>query len=202
MLFWFIPKGFFPQQDTGQIFGSSEAPTDISAPAMAARQMELVRIIMADPDVDRVYSWINSAPLNQGRLAINLKPFAERHADAGLIMARLKKNVADVPGIELHLRTRQELQVGGRSSATQFQYTLEDTELNELYEWTPKLIERLKQLPQLNDVTQRPEKRRAADDGGDRPRPRRAVRHQPATHRRHAVRRAGPTRSGDHLYPG
>lgn len=153
ILFWGIPKGFFPQQDTGQIFGSSEAPSDISAPAMAARQMELVRLIMADPDVDVVYSWTNSAPLNQGRLAINLKPFAERHADAGQIMARLKKKVADVPGIELHLRTRQELQVGGRSSATQFQYTLEDTELHELYEWTPKLITRLKKLPQLSDVT-------------------------------------------------
>ena len=153
MLFWFIPKGFFPQQDTGQIFGSSLAPSDISAPEMGERQMKLVRLIMADPDVDVVYSWINSAPLNQGRMAINLKPFAGRNADAEQIMERLKKKVADVPDIELHLRTRQELQVGGRSSATQFQYTLEDTDLHELYEWTPKLIERLKKLPQLSDVT-------------------------------------------------
>jgi len=151
-LFWGIPKGFFPQQDTGQIFASTEAATDISAPAMALRQMQLVRLIIADPDVDRVYSWTNSAPLNQGRISINLKPFAQRQADAGKIMARLKKKVADVPGIEIHLRTRQELQVGGRSSATQFQYTLEDTELNELYEWTPKLIAALKKLPLLSDV--------------------------------------------------
>jgi multidrug efflux pump len=153
LMFWLIPKGFFPQQDTGQIFGTSEAPSDISAPAMALRQMELVRLVMADPDVDNVYSWTNASPLNQGRLAINLKPFDRRHADAGQVMARLNKKVAGLPGVELHLRTRQELQVGGRSSATQFQYTLEDTELHELYEWTPQLVQRLKKLPQLSDVT-------------------------------------------------
>ncbi|WP_051711401.1 efflux RND transporter permease subunit [Andreprevotia chitinilytica] len=152
-LFWAVPKGFFPQQDTGQILGSSEAPTDISAPAMAARQLELVRLVVDDPDVAKVYSWIGSTPSNNGRLVINLKPFAERHADAGKIMNRLRKKVADVPGIELHLRTRQELQVGGRSSQTQFQYTLQDTDLHELYDWTPRLMAELKKLPQLSDVT-------------------------------------------------
>ncbi|MDB5880930.1 MAG: acrB/AcrD/AcrF family protein [Ramlibacter sp.] len=152
-LFWFIPKGFFPQQDTGQILGTSEAPSDISAPAMALRQLELVRLVMADPAVEKVYSWTNSSPLNLGRLAINLKPFDQRASDANEVMTRLKKKVAGLPGIELHLRTRQELQIGGRSSATQFQYTLEDTELSELYDWTPRLVERLKKLPQLGDVT-------------------------------------------------
>ncbi len=152
-LFWFIPKGFFPQQDTGQIIGVSQAPTDISAPAMALRQSALVRLVMDDPDVDKVYSWTNSSPLNEGRLVINLKPFAQRSSDAGQIAARLKKKVAGLPGIELHLRTRQELQIGGRSSATQFQYSLEDTDLGELYTWTPRLIARLKTLGQLDDVT-------------------------------------------------
>ncbi|MDR3369776.1 efflux RND transporter permease subunit [Rhodoferax sp.] len=152
-LFWFIPKGFFPQQDTGQIIGVSQAPTDISAPAMALRQSALVRLVMDDPDVDKIYSWTNSSPLNEGRLVINLKPFAQRSSDAGQIAARLKKKVAGLPGIELHLRTRQELQVGGRSSATQFQYTLEETDIGELYAWTPRLIERLKTLKQLDDVT-------------------------------------------------
>ena len=151
-LFWFIPKGFFPQQDTGQIFGVSEAPTDISAPAMQLRQMELVRQVMSDPDVARVYSWTISTTLNVGRIAINLKPFSERSSNAEQIMARLKKKIAGMPGIELHLRTRQELTVGGRSSATQFQYTLEDTQLHELYNWTPKLIDRLKKLAELSDV--------------------------------------------------
>ncbi|HEY4958382.1 MAG TPA: efflux RND transporter permease subunit, partial [Caldimonas sp.] len=153
-VFWLVPKGFFPQQDTGQIQGSSEAPTDISAPAMAARQLELVEIIVADPDVANVYSWISPTPtLNNGRLVINLKPFAERRADAGQIMNRLRRQVASVPGIELHLRTRQELQVGGRSSQTQFQFTFEDTDVAELYAWTPRLMSRLKTLPQLSDVT-------------------------------------------------
>jgi multidrug efflux pump len=151
-LFWFIPKGFFPQQDTGQIVGSSEAPTDISAPAMALRQLELVRLVIADPDVAKVYSWTNSSPLNHGRLVINLKPFDQRRSNASEIMARLKNKVADMPGIDLHLQTRQELQVGGRSSATQFQYTLEDTDLHELYDWAPRLIQRLKKLSQLSDV--------------------------------------------------
>jgi len=153
VLFWFIPKGFFPQQDTGQIIGVSQAPSDISAPAMALRQNALLTPVMDDPDVANVYSWINSSPLNEGRLVINLKPFAQRGSNAGEVMARLRKKVAGLPGIELHLRTRQELQVGGRSSATQFQYTLEDTDLRELYAWTPKLIARLKTLNQLSDVT-------------------------------------------------
>jgi multidrug efflux pump len=153
VVFWFVPKGFFPQQDTGQIQGTTEASTDISAPAMAARQLELVKIVMADPDVDNVYSWISPTPtLNNGRLVINLKPFASRRADAGQVMNRLRKKTADIPGIELHLRTRQELQVGGRTSQTQFQYTLEDTDSAELYVWTPRLIAKLKALPQLSDV--------------------------------------------------
>jgi multidrug efflux pump len=148
-----IPKGFFPQQDTGQIVGATQAPTDISAPAMAKRQMTLVRQVMADPDVANVYSWTDSSPLNEGRLVINLKPFSQRDSSASQIMERLRKQTVGLPGIELHLRTRQELQVGGRSSATQFQYTLEDTDLRELTEWTPRLVALLKKLPQLSDVT-------------------------------------------------
>jgi multidrug efflux pump len=154
VMFWTVSKGFFPQQDTGQILGASEAPTDISAPAMAARQLELVKIVSADPDVANVYSWISPTPaMSNGRLVINLKPFDQRSAEAGQIMARLRQKVAGVPGIELHLRTRQELQIGGRSSQTQFQYSLEDTDVRQLYAWTPRLIDALKTLPQLSDVT-------------------------------------------------
>ena len=152
-LFWLIPKGFFPQQDTGQIVGASEAPTDISAPAMAARQLALVERIVGDPGVANVYSWIDPSPLNQGRLVINLKPFDQRTDDAARVMARLKKAVADVPGIELHLRTRQELQVGGRSSTTQFQYTLQDTDFRELTGSIPHILGELRKLPGLSDVT-------------------------------------------------
>jgi multidrug efflux pump len=153
LLYAVVPKGFFPQQDTGQILGSTEAPADISAPAMALRQMELVREVVADPDVANVYSWTSASPLNQGRLVINLKPFAARRSDATTVMNRLRSRAAKLPGIELHLRTRQELQVGGRSSATQFQYTLEDTDIAELTAWTPRLVASLKRLPQLSDVT-------------------------------------------------
>src|SRR5882672_151799 len=121
---------------------------------MAERQLELVKIVTADPDVVNVYSWISPTPtLNNGRLVINLKQFGERLSNAGQIMARLRKRAVGVPGIELHLRTRQELQIGGRSSQTQFQYTLEDTDARELYAWTPRLIARLKTLALLSDVT-------------------------------------------------
>jgi len=148
-----IPKGFFPQQDTGQILATTEARTDISSPAMAHLQLEVVRRVAADPDVDNVYSWISPSPMNQGRLVINLKPFSDRRASATAIMRRVREAVADIKDVEVHLRTRQELQVGGRASATQFQYTLEDTDLKELTTWTPRLVALLKQLPQLSDVT-------------------------------------------------
>jgi multidrug efflux pump len=153
LLYWVVPKGFFPQQDTGQIFGSTEAPVDISAPAMAARQLALVRVVMEDPDVALVYSWIgeNSTP-NNGRLVISLKPFAQRRANASQILARLRERAAQLSGITLRMQARQDLQVGGRASRTQFQYTLEDTDPRELYAWAPRLLDALKALPQVQDL--------------------------------------------------
>ena len=153
LLYWVVPKGFFPQQDTGQIFGSTEAPVDISAPAMAARQLTLARVIMEDPDVALVYSWIgeNSKP-NNGRLVISLKPFAQRRANASQILARLRERAAHVSGITLRMQARQDVQVGGRASRTQFQYTLEDTDPRELYAWAPRLLDALKALPQVQDL--------------------------------------------------
>jgi multidrug efflux pump len=153
LLYWVVPKGFFPQQDTGQIFGSTEAPVDISAPAMAARQLVIARVVMEDPDVALVYSWIgeNSKP-NNGRLVISLKPFGQRRATASQILARLRERAAQVSGITLRMQARQDLQVGGRASRTQFQYTLEDTDPRELYAWAPRLLEALKVLPQVQDM--------------------------------------------------
>ncbi|HEY4037858.1 MAG TPA: efflux RND transporter permease subunit [Burkholderiaceae bacterium] len=153
LLYWVVPKGFFPQQDTGQIFGSTEAPVDISAPAMAARQLALVRVVMEDPDVALLYSWIgeNSTP-NNGRLVISLKPFAQRRANASQILARLRERAAQVSGITLRMQARQDLQVGGRASRTQFQYTLEDTDPRELYAWAPRLLDALRALPQVQDL--------------------------------------------------
>jgi hydrophobe/amphiphile efflux-1 (HAE1) family protein len=153
LLYWIVPKGFFPQQDTGQIFGTTEAPVDISAPALAARQLELARLVMDDPDVALVYNWIGetSTP-NNGRLVIVLKPFAQRRASASQILARLRERAAQVPGITLRMQARQDLTVGGRASRTQFQYTLEDTDPRELYAWAPRLLEALKSLPQVLDM--------------------------------------------------
>jgi multidrug efflux pump len=152
-LYWIIPKGFFPQQDTGQIFGTTEAPVDISPPAMADRQLALVRVVMDDPDVSLVYSWIGetSTP-NNGRLVIVLKPFGERRANAGQILARLRERAAQVPGITLRMQARQDLTVGGRASRTQFQYTLQDTDPRELYSWAPRLLEALKSLSLVQDL--------------------------------------------------
>jgi hydrophobe/amphiphile efflux-1 (HAE1) family protein len=153
LLYWVVPKGFFPQQDTGLIYGSTEAPVDISAPAMSTRQLALARVVMDDPDVALVYSWIGeNAQPNNGRLVIGLKPFAQRRASASQILARLRDRAGQVPGITLRMQARQDLQVGGRASRTQFQYTLEDTDPRELYAWAPRLLEALKSLPQVQDM--------------------------------------------------
>ncbi len=152
-LYWFIPKGFFPQQDTGQILATTEAAPDISVDEMSLRQQRLVRMIVSDPDVDSVYSWIGPPNVSNGRLVVNLRRFGERRDGAETIMRRLRKASEAIPGIALHLRTRQDLQIGGRSSQTQFQYTLRDTDLGELFGQTPALVARLKSLPALSDVT-------------------------------------------------
>jgi len=153
VLYWIIPKGFFPQQDTGVIYGTTEAPVDISPTAMSIRQMALVRVVMDDPDVSVVYSWIGetSTP-NNGRLVIALKPFAQRRVSAGQILARLRERAAQVPGISLRMQARQDLIVGGRASRTQFQYTLQDTDPRELYAWAPRLIDALRSLGQVQDL--------------------------------------------------
>ena len=152
-VYWSMPKGFFPQQDSGVIMGTTVAATDIATPAMAQRQTELVRKLMADPDIDNIYSWVGPNPtLNDGRLVINLKPFAQRKNKAGDIIKHLRTLAAGTPGMDLFMQARQDVQIGGRASKTQFQYTLEDTDLQELYAWAPKLQARLSSLPELSEV--------------------------------------------------
>jgi multidrug efflux pump len=155
-LAWAIPKGFFPQQDTGLIVGVSEAPPSISFPAMMDRQRALADVVRADPDVQAVASFIgadgSNPTMNVGRLSITLKPRDRRSANADQIITRLGPKLAAVPGISAYLQAVQDLQVDTRTSRTQFQLTLEDADPQELAEWTPKLLDAMKGLPLLRDV--------------------------------------------------
>jgi len=156
VLFYYVPKGFFPVQDTGVIIGISEAPQSISFVAMAERQRGLASVILKDPDVVSLSSFIgvdgtNLTP-NSGRIQINLKPREERKEDASAIIRRLQPQVAQVNGITLFMQPVQDLSIEDRVSRTQYQYSIEDTDSNELAQWAPRLVEQFKALPQLRDV--------------------------------------------------
>ena len=151
-----IPKSLFPIQDTGIIQGVSEADQDISFPAMADRQSQLVDIILKDPAVQSISSFIGvdgtNTTLNSGRIQINLKPLDQRKISATDVMARLQPKLSAVSGIALYMQPVQDLTVDDRVSRTQYQYTLEDPSADELNTWTPQLLAKLKSLPQLSDV--------------------------------------------------
>jgi multidrug efflux pump len=155
-LYIVVPKGFFPVQDTGVILGVSQAPETISFPAMAARQEALAKVILKDPAVESLSSFIGidgvNTTINSGRIQINLKPRDERTATASDVIRRLQSKLTAVPGITLFMQPVQDLSVEDRVSRTQYQYTLEDADQNELNTWTTRLVDRLKTLPQLRDV--------------------------------------------------
>ncbi len=155
ILFIEIPKGFFPQQDTGLITGASEAAQDVSFAEMARLQQELAAVIARDPDVASFADSIGSTgggALNAGRFFINLKPRNQRSASADQVINRLRPQLAKVEGAALFLQAAQDITVGGRVSRTQYQYTLQDANLEELNLWAPKMLDKLKTLPQLQDV--------------------------------------------------
>ena len=156
VLYLAVPKGFFPVQDTGVIQGISEAPQSISFRAMSDRQQALARVILADPAVDSLSSYIgvdgDNVTLNSGRLLINLKPHGERDLTASQIIDRLRPELAKVPGIELYLQPVQDLSIEDRISRTQFQFSLETPDGELLQEWTPRLVEALRERPELTDV--------------------------------------------------
>ncbi|MGF6599269.1 multidrug efflux pump [Paraburkholderia sp. GAS448] len=153
-LFVLIPKGFFPQEDSGLIQGVAQAAPDISPESMAAKMQQLGQIVEADPAVDNVYYWIGANPtVSQGRMMINLKPFNQRTASAAQVLNRLRPKLATVMGITLSMQVRQDIQVGGRISAAQYQYTLQDPDVQELGHWAQVLATRLASLPELTDVT-------------------------------------------------
>ena len=152
-----VPKGFFPPQDTGVIQAISEAPQSISFTAMAERQQKLADVILRDPAVASLSSFIGidgtNATLNSGRMLINLKPHADRDDNAQTIIRRLQTAVAEVPGITLFMQPIQDLTIDDRVSRTQYQMTVQDANSDELAEWVPKLLTAMRELPELADVT-------------------------------------------------
>ena len=153
---WVVPKGFFPQQDTGLIVGVTEAAPDVSFPHMMDLEQRISDVVRKDPDVDHVVSFIGAdgtnATVNSGRLSITLKPRKDRSGSSDEIIARLKPQLAQVTGVATHLQSVQDLQVDSRVGRTQYQYTLEDADGVELEEWSAKMLAQLRTLPQLTDV--------------------------------------------------
>ncbi len=152
-LYIIIPKGFFPQQDTGRMVGVIMGDQDVSFQDMNAKTNEFIRIVKQDPAVQNVLAFVGgNAPQNQGRMYVTLKPLSERKISVDQVIARLRPKMAHVPGATLYFQGVQDLQIGGRASASQFQYTLSGENLDELYEWAPQLLQRLRKIPQLKDV--------------------------------------------------
>jgi multidrug efflux pump len=156
VLYLAVPKGFFPVQDTGVIQGISEAPQSISFKAMSERQQRLAEVILQDPAVASLSSYIgvdgDNPTLNSGRLLINLTPRAERDVSASQIIERLRPELARLPGIELYLQPVQDLSIEDRVSRTQFQFSMESPDISLLEEWVPKLVSALREQPELTDV--------------------------------------------------
>lgn len=155
-LYIFIPKGFFPVQDTGMILGISEAPQSISFSAMAERQQALAKAILQDPAVESLSSFIGvdgtNVTLNSGRMMINLIPKSKRDLDASGIIRRLQRKLAHTEGISLYMQPVQDLTIEDKVSRTQFQFTLESADPEELGIWTRRLVERISHSPHLTDV--------------------------------------------------
>jgi multidrug efflux pump subunit AcrB len=160
-LYFVVPKGFFPQQDTGQMTGTTEAAQDISFEAMKEKQEEVVKIVMADPAVQAVGSFFGGgafgAALNNGRMFISLKPKGfgknERKDDASVVIARLRQKLSKIPGAQLFLQPNQDIRMGGRVSKALYQYALTDQNIDELNSWAPKLVNKLREYPQIKDAT-------------------------------------------------
>ena len=151
-LFVAIPKGFIPEQDVGLIAGTTEAAADTSFDAMARHQEAVIGELLTDPDVEAVSAFIEPSQLNMGRIYLHLKPFDQRHSSADEIIERLRTKVAEIRGVSLAMRAVQDVQLGGRLTQLSYQYTLEDANLRELYQWAPLLKDELGRLPELQDV--------------------------------------------------
>jgi multidrug efflux pump len=152
-LYIVVPKGFFPQQDTGRLGGSIQAEQDISFEAIRQKMNDYVAIIMKDPAVSTVTAFVGGGgTANTGRMFIMLKPLQDRGVSADQVIARLRGKLAHVPGATLYLQSAQDLQIGGRMGNAQYQYTLQSESLDDLNQWAPKVLAKLRQLRQLKDV--------------------------------------------------
>ena len=155
-LYTYVPKGFFPQQDTGLLIGTSEARTDVSFKDMSKRQQAIANVLLEDPAVEGLGSFIgsgNGSTGNQGRLFITLKPRSQRDVTADQVINRLRPKLGRIEGVMTYLQAAQDIRVGGRSGKSQFQFVLWTESLEELRLWTPRLIEKLKTVANLTDVT-------------------------------------------------
>jgi multidrug efflux pump len=149
-LYVIVPKGFFPQQDTGRVMGGLQAEQDIAFPALRQKLTQFVDIIKSDPAVDTVVAFAGSG--NTARGFITLKPLAQRQITSDQVITRLRPKMAKVAGATMFLQSAQDLQIGGRLGNAQYQYTLQDENINELYEWAPKMLAKLKTVNLLRDV--------------------------------------------------
>jgi multidrug efflux pump len=161
-LYWQIPKGFFPQDDTGLLIGSTEASPDLSFSAARALQLKINSIVMADPAVAGIASSLGSSgpggSQSNGRLFVSLKPLNERKVDAQTIIARLRKQLSLIAGMRTYFVPAQDLRIGARQSRSQYQLTLWDPDISELQSWVPRILARTRTIPGLSDVTSDQEK--------------------------------------------
>ena len=180
-LFFVIPKGFFPIQDTGVIQGVSEAAQSVSFPEMSRQQQQLTKVILQDPAVDNLSSFIGidgtNTTLNSGRILINLKPLAARKISASDVIRRLQPELAKVPGITLFMQPVQDLSVEDRVSRTQFQYTLEDPNVDELNTFAPQMLARDAEAAAIERRGKRSTDPRSAGEAGVRSQHRLALGH-------------------------
>ncbi len=153
-LYVVVPKGFFPQQDTGRLTGQIQADQDVSFAAMAAKMQEFVKIVQEDPAVDTVTSFTGGGRggTNSATMFVQLKPIQQRKLSADRVIARLRGKLAHIPGATLYLQTVQDVRVGGRPGAAQYQYTIQADHLRDLNHWAPLLLQRLSKIPELRDV--------------------------------------------------
>ena len=157
LLYVMIPKGFFPEQDTGILTGTTVAADDISYDAMSTLQQQVNQIVLTDPAVASVVASVGAGSggqtANNGRMYITLKPWDQRQDNAFQVINRIDQKMQAVQGIRLFLQAVQDVRVGARASRTEYQYTLQDENAGELNTWAPKILDKLRTLPQLADVT-------------------------------------------------